>query len=139
MISPVSFSAVQGSNFTDLISRPQAYTRTETPAAASTLKDEKGKKGAAKKVGIAIVVTAAVLAALGLGAKKGIFTSDKIKQEWLKKGLGYLDKAGNWIADKAIKAKDFVISKLPKAAKESSEAVETVAEKAAEVAETVVK
>ena len=142
MISPISFSSVQGSNFSDLVSKPQAYNRKETPA-ASTLKEEKGKKGRLKKAGIAVVAAAAVLAALGFGAKKGIFTSDKITQEWLKKGLGYLDKAGNKIADYTIKAKDAVMSlfkkKAAEVAEKGAEVAETVAEKTAEVAETVIK
>ena len=128
MISPISFSGVQGSNFSDLVSKPQAYIRPQTPAAASTLKEEKGKKGGLKKVGIAVVVVAAALAALGFGAKKGIFTSDKIKNETLKKGLSYLNKAGNWIADKAIQLKDKVTGLF----KKETAVAEDIAEQAAD-------
>ena len=136
MISPVSFSGVQGSNFADLVSKPQAYTRTQTPAATG-LSQEKGKKGGLKKAGIAVVVVAAALAALGFGAKKGIFINDKIKNETVKKVLSYIDKAGNKITDYAVKAKDAVMSLFKKKSADVAEKGAEMAEKGAEVAETV--
>lgn len=89
MIGSVSFSSTQGTNFQDLISKPQAYTGSNTPSAASGVSDsfEKKKPSAAKKVGMFVGIAAAVAGALALGHKTGVTKS-------IPKVGAYLDKAG---------------------------------------------
>ena len=89
MIGSVSFSSTQGTNFQDLVNKPQAYTASSTPNAASGVSDsfEKKKPSAAKKVGMFVGIAAAVAGALALGHKTGVTKS-------IPKVGAYLDKAG---------------------------------------------
>lgn len=108
MVSPVSFRATTAANFQEMLKRPQTYA--EQPAAASTINSGAKKKGGAgKKILGALIAAGAVAAGLVLGHKKGIFTSDKITNETIKKGLGYLDKAGKSIAEYAGIAKGKIV------------------------------
>ncbi len=122
-ISPVSFSSTVGTtSFQDKIRQPQAYLTKETPAASSQIKPNGGKKKSPAKVIAGIIVAAgAVAAGLGLGAKYGIFNQGK--NATFNTVKGYLDKAGNAVINYTSKAKDFILSKLPKAAEKATETI----------------
>lgn len=119
-ISPVRFTAATtrfgntSTSFQDIINKPQAYTMPqETPSAASSLNGKEVKKKSPAKTLLKIVVAAGAIAAgLALGATKtNIFAEGS--NPILNKAKGYLAAAGNFIADKAVMAKDFIMSKLP--------------------------
>lgn len=99
MIGSVSFSGTQGTNFQDLISKPQAYTGNDTPSAASGVSDsfEKKKSSVGKKIGIGVAIAAAVAGALALGHKTGISKS-------IPKVGEHIDKAGETITKYAKSA-----------------------------------
>lgn len=108
MVSPVSFRANTASSFQEMLKRPQTYA--EQPAAASTINDgEKQKSGIGKKLLGVLVAAAAIGGGLVFGHKKGIFTNPNIKNETIKKGLGYLDDAGKAVLKYAGVAKDKII------------------------------
>ena len=108
MVSPVSFRATTAANFQEMLRRPQTYA--EQPAAASTINSGANKKGGAgKKILGALIAAAAVAAGLAFGHHKGIFTNNKITNETIKKGLGYLDDAGAAVLKYAGIAKDKAI------------------------------
>ena len=136
-ISPVSFSAAQSTtSFQDKIRQPQAFVTQEAPAASSKIKNDGEKKKSPAKIVAGLVVAAGVIAAgLGIGAKKGVFAPGK--NEALNTVKSYLDKAGSFIADNAVKAKDWVVSKLPQKTEQAAEAAAETAGKAAEKAEAV--
>lgn len=108
MVSPVSFRATTAASFQEMLKRPQTYA--EQPAAASTINSGANKKGGAgKKLLGALVAAGAVAAGLAFGHHKGIFTNNKITNETIKKGLGYLDKAGEAVLKCAGIAKNKAI------------------------------
>ncbi len=72
--------------------QPVQSTQTYSPA-----------KKAAKTVAKAAVVTAAVATTLALGAKSGRFTVNEKTNKVMAKALPYLEKAGNFINNKAEK------------------------------------
>lgn len=62
MISAVSFrSTAAASSFQEKLARPQAYTKSETPAAASTISSGEKKKGGAGKTILGLAVAAAAI------------------------------------------------------------------------------
>ena len=112
-ISPVSFSSAvaQTSSFQDKISQPQAYIAKEQPSAAANLKGKDGKGSSPlKTLGKGVLAATVILAALGLGAKKGVFKPGS--NETINKMKKPLETAGNFIADKFSTAVGFVKSKL---------------------------
>lgn len=117
MINAVSFrSTAAATSFQEKLARPQAYTKAETPAAASGLNDGSTKKGSAgKKIAGVVVLAGAIAAGLALGKGKLGSLKETVNNQTVKKILGGLETAGTQIADKAIKAKDFVLGHLPKA------------------------
>jgi len=125
-ISPVSFSSTVGTtSFQDKIRQPQAYLTKEQPAASSQIKQDGGKKKSPAKIIAGVVIAAgAALAGLGLGAKHGIFAPGK--NATLNTVKGYMNKVGNAVIDYASKAKEFILSKLPKAAEKATDAAGAV-------------
>ena len=108
MVSPVSFRATTAANFQEMLRRPQTYA--EQPAAASTINAGGKKKGGVGKKLLGVLVAAAAIAGgLVFGHKKGYFTNNKITNETIKKGLGYLDKAGEAVLKYAGAAKNKVV------------------------------
>ena len=142
-ISPVSFSSAvaQTSSFQDKISQPQAYIAKEQPSAAANLKGKDGKGSSPlKTLGKGILAAAVILAALGLGAKKGVFKPGS--NETINKMKKPLETAGNFVADKFSTAVKFVKDKLhiAEAADDASAVVKEAADDvAAAAAETVDK
>ena len=138
-ISPVSFSstaAVQTSSFQDKISQPQAYIAKEKPSAAANLKGKDGKGNSPlKTLGKGILAAAVILAALGLGAKKGVFNPGK--NETINKIKKPLETAGNFVADKFSTAVQFVKDKLHIG--EAADDVAAATKEAADEAAAVVK
>ncbi len=68
-------------------------------------------KKAVKAVAAATVVTAGVVAGLAIGARKGVFNKETVNPI-LKKVNPYLQKAGNFINDKAAKVTNVVKNKV---------------------------
>ncbi len=116
MINSVSFrSTAATSSFQERLAKPQAYTKADTPVAASGLNNEKEKKSSTgKKIAGLVVFAAAVAAGLALGKGKIGALKDKVNNETLKKCIGALETAGGKIAEQAGKVKEFVLKKLPK-------------------------
>lgn len=122
MVSSIGFRSTtpQVSTFQDMISRPQTYIQKETPAAASSLKDGKNKKGSAGKVIAGLLVgTAAVTAGLlyagrhpekldGLISK---FKDGKLKTNLIKVGNKIVE-MGEGIDSKVVKPVSDKISGL---------------------------
>ena len=90
-ISPVSFSST---SFQDRINMPQAYQRKEEPVAASGIAITKKPKKKSHKLLKLVVAAGAIAAGFAIGAKKGLFVSEKITNETAKKALGYCQTAG---------------------------------------------
>ncbi len=137
-ISPVSFSSAvaQTSSFKDKISQPQAYIAKEQPSAAANLKGKDGKGNSPlKTLGKGILAAAVILAALGLGAKKGVFNPGK--NETINKIKKPLETAGNFVADKFSTAVQFVKDKLHIG--EAADDVAAATKEAADEAAAVVK
>ncbi|MBQ9245004.1 hypothetical protein IJ182_01910 [bacterium] len=133
-ISPVSFGS--SATFSQIVNKPQAYQRKDTPVAASSLQSTPKKKPSFIKTVLKFGVAAAAIAgALALGAKHGIFTSDKIKNETLKKGLGYLQTAGEKVSEFAgphiQKGKDFIAN----LGKKATDTASNIADDAGEMIE----
>lgn len=116
MINPVSFrSTAAATSFQERLAQPQAYTKAETPVAASGLDGAKETKGSAgKKVLGTVVLAGAIAAGLALGKGKIGGLKDKVNNETLKKCIGGLETAGTVIAEKAGQLKQMVLSKIQK-------------------------
>ena len=133
-ISPVSFSSAvaQTSSFQDKISQPQAYIAKEQPSAAANLKGKDGKGSSPlKTLGKGVLAAAVILAALGLGAKKGVFKPGS--NETINKMKKPLETAGNFVTDKFSTAVKFVKDKL-----HIAEAADDVAAAASETVDEIV-
>ncbi len=118
MISPVSFSSAATAaptNFQERIKQPQAYTKPDS-AAASGLKGGEEKSTGSKIVKVLIGATV-VAAALALGSKAGVFKVKEGGNKIVNSAKGYLDRAGNFILQKATAFKNLFKqnskSKLP--------------------------
>ncbi len=73
MISSVSFSGTQNSNFQDLIRKPQAFPTSDANAASGVSDSfEKKHSSKLKKAGILLAVAAAITAGLAAGHKTEI-------------------------------------------------------------------
>ncbi len=115
MINSVSFRSAAATSFQERLAQPQAYTKAETPVAASGLEGKKENKGSTgKKVLGTVVLAGAIAAGLAIGKGKIGGLKDKVNNETLKKCLSGLETAGIKIAEKAGQLKEFVLAKLPK-------------------------
>lgn len=133
-IAPVSFGSTPAS-FSEMVHAPQKYAQKEVPAAATSLSKSHKKESSFGKKILKLAVAAGIVAAgLAIGAKKGIFKTDKIKNETLQKALDKLQKAGEKIGEKATiyfnnaktklsELKDNIVKKAPEAAEGLSETV----------------
>ena len=92
-------------------------------------------KKAAKTVAKAAVVTAAVATTLALGAKNSKFTVNDKTNKVLAKVLPYLDKAGNFINNKAGKVADKIAQTGIKEKITGSKVFTTAKEEAGKVAQ----
>ncbi len=136
-ISPVSFSSTASagnaaiSSFQDKINQPQTYITKEQPSAAANLngKNEK-EKSPLKTLGKIVLAAGVALAALGIGAKKGIFNEGK--SELLNKFKAPCKKIGDYVADKAGKLAASIKSRFPAAADEAADDVATATKGAGE-------
>ncbi len=131
-VSPISFAGAS-SDFQKKIESPQVYKQSEAPAASTKLSESSKKKSSPVKTAAKLAVGAAVIAGgLALGAKYNVFTSDKIKNETVKKAFSYLQTAGEAItgfATKIIeKAKNITSSNENKVAETVEEGIEAVGE-----------
>ncbi len=115
MISPVSFRSSSNAAFSDMISRPQTYIQKD-PSAASSINSESPKKKSSfgKALVGFLAVSAAICGTLALGKNKGLF--NKLVEKGGKLGTvgETLNKAGQYVIDKAGAVKNWVMSKLKK-------------------------
>ena len=104
-VGSVSFAGTS-TTFQEMVKRPQTFISTEQPAAATKISGHK-KNHKGLKVAAGVVIGAAAIAAgLAAGAKFKLF--DRIPQE---KIAGGLNRAGKFILDNAVKAKNFITDK----------------------------
>ena len=112
-VSKVSFASSATTSFQDKIRQPQTYVGASTTAAATGISGEEPKKHSFIKTAGKVVGVAAIAAGLlALGSKFNVF--DKIP---VKKLSNALNKAGDFVLDKASTAKTFVKNHLPKISK----------------------
>ena len=115
MINSVSFRSTTATSFQEKLAKPQAYTKADTPVAASGLDAKKEKNGSTgKKIAGVVILAGALAAGLALGKGKISVLKDKVNNETLKKCLEGLETAGTVIAEKAGQIKELVLTKLPK-------------------------
>ena len=110
-LSPVSFK----SSYSDLVNKPQMYQRKENPVPASGIKYNGGEKKSKHGFLKTVLLAAAAAAGLAYAAKKGKLDY-KGDNQLIQKAAGYAKTAGLYIAEKALKVKDFVTTKLLKKA-----------------------
>lgn len=142
-VSPIRFGSVSYQEFQDLVSKPQAYTMQNTPAASTPVEDKSSKKGGVlKKILIATGIAAAIAAALAYGAKKGVFkVADPSKGNQFLNGIkSALNTAGNFILDLFTKdtkkpLRDAAKTIAEEATEKGTDVVKDIAEEAGKVAE----
>ncbi len=127
-ISPVSFGSTPMS-FSERVSAPQRFAQKEAPVAATNLtRSNKNESSFGKKLFKFVLAAGAIAAGLALGAKKGIFKSEKMTNETLKKGLGYVQTAGEKIGEKATHYYGIVKDKISQIVKKAPEVAQNVTE-----------
>lgn len=118
-ISPVNFRSTVGNtqrtDFTALISRPQAFAHMEQPTAATNLEGGKKKKSPIKTLLGLIVAAGAVMAGLALGAKQGIFKVKSNDKEYVKIAKSGLKIAGDKCLEWGTKAIEVAKNKFNEA------------------------
>lgn len=113
MVGSVSFgnTAVQQTNISDLINKPQTYIKKEEPQAAAPIEAGAKKKGSVPKTIAKVLLGAAAIAgALALVSKKGVLKVNPDGNKVLNTVITAINTAGDFVSNKFDVAKDFILS-----------------------------
>lgn len=113
MVGSVSFgnTAVQQTNISDLINKPQTYVKKDEPQAAAPIESGAKKKGSVPKAILKTLVGAAAIAgALALVSKKGVLKINPDGNKIVNTIKTGVNTAGEFVSNKFDVVKDFILS-----------------------------